>query len=125
MAVAPLVVGGLTGLLVVLLPLVAPLRSDVIVAQPETPEAAIAAFVVASGGVYAGPCEETRSPEDIGKICSRFIVERGTLSSYLIGRTFSEFDRWLFVERSGVGWSVVADAPLDFHAQTLEPPWPR
>jgi hypothetical protein len=123
--VAPLVLGGLTGLLVVLLPLVAPPRSDVVVAQAESPEAAIAEFVVASGGVYAGSCDQTRSPEDIGKICSRFIAERGTLSAYLTGRTFSEFDRWLFVERAGAGWSVVADAPLDFHAQTLEPPWPR
>jgi hypothetical protein len=52
------------------------------------------------------------------------IADRGVLSAYLTGRTFSEFNRWLFVEHSQIGWNVIADASLDFHAQTLEPPWP-
>jgi hypothetical protein len=122
---APLIAGGLVGLVLVLLaPVLAPGDPTGVSRAAASAEAAIGEYIASEGAIYAGPCERARSPEDIGKLCSRFIADRGTLSAYLTGRTFSEFNRWLFVAASGYDWSVAADAPLDFHAQSAEPPWP-
>ena len=90
-----------------------------------TPEAALVAFVVLAGGVFAGPCAQTRSPDDIGKVCAGFVDERDHLRAYLLGRTFSEFTTWVFLDEDGRGWAVVASAPLDFHDMTMAIPWPR
>ena len=89
-----------------------------------SPDGALAAFVHTSGAVFAGPCEGTRSPEDFGKVCARFVAERAGVRAYLTGRTFSEFTTWVFVAPSGSGWTVRATAPLDFNAATLTIPWP-
>jgi hypothetical protein len=94
-------------------------------AAAQTPEGAVAAFVQAQGATYAGACEQTRSPQDIGKICSRLVEERGQIRAYLIGRTFSEFSTWVFIAPSGSGWIVMAAPPLDFHDTTGAIPWPR
>jgi hypothetical protein len=94
-------------------------------ATSQTPEGAVAAFIQAQGAVYAGPCEQTRSPQDIGKVCSRLIDERGQMQAYLIGRTFSEFSTWVFVAPTSSGWTVIAISPLDFHDTSLTIPWPR
>jgi hypothetical protein len=90
-----------------------------------TPEEAIAQFVQGRGERYAGLCERARSPEDIGKVCSRLIESRGALQAHLIGRTFSEFSTWVFLDEQSGGWSVVASEPLDFHDMTGTIPWPR
>ena len=90
-----------------------------------TPGAAIAAHAAATGVPYAGACEETRSPEDIGRVCFRLVEERDDMNAFLLGRTFSEFDRWLFVERRASEWVVVTEAPLDFHDTSGRIPWPR
>jgi hypothetical protein len=90
----------------------------------QTPEAAIGAFVRSSGGEYAGPCEQTRSPDDIGKVCSKLIEQRGTLQAHLIGRTFSEFSTWVFVTPRDSGWAVLGTEDLDFHDMTGSIPWP-
>lgn len=90
-----------------------------------TPEEAIEQVIEDEGAVYAGECTATRSPEDIGKRCSRMIAERAGMRAYLAGRTFSEFDTWLFVEPSPDGWRVTAAAPLDFFDTSGAIPWPR
>jgi hypothetical protein len=94
-------------------------------AASPTAEGAVAAFVQTQGAAYAGPCEQTRSPQDIGKVCSRLIEERGQTRAYLIGRTFSEFSTWVFIRPTSNGWTVVTAAPLDFHDTTGAVPWPR
>jgi hypothetical protein len=86
---------------------------------------AVRAAVEATGAIYAGDCAATRSPDDIGKVCARLIGSRGAMRAYLIGRTFSEFSTWVFVEETPAGWQVVGTAPLNFHAPQLEIPWPR
>lgn len=96
-------------------------------AQPvaATPELAVAAVVTAGGQQYAGPCEETRSPEDIGKVCAQFADQREDMRAFLIGRTFSEFDRWVFIAPAPSGWATVAVEPLDFYALSPAIPWPH
>lgn len=94
-------------------------------ATAATPQDAVAAFVQARGDRFAGACESTRSPEDIGKVCARLIDERDGLQAYLIGRTFSEFSTWVFVGQQDGGWAVVATTPLDFHDMTMTIPWPE
>jgi len=88
-------------------------------------EEAVRSAVEATGAVYAGDCATTRSTDDIGKVCAKLIGSRGAMRAYLIGRTFSEFSTWVFVEETPAGWQVVGTAPLDFHAPTLNIPWPR
>jgi hypothetical protein len=90
----------------------------------QTPEAAIEVLVRSNGGQYAGPCEQTRSPEDIGKICSKLIEQRGTLQAHLIGRTFSEFSTWVFITPRDTGWAVLGTEELDFHDMSGSIPWP-
>jgi hypothetical protein len=94
-------------------------------AAQSTPQDAVATFVRSSGGIYAGPCEQTRSPEDIGKVCSRYIDTRDGMQAFLIGRTFSEFSTWVFVRQDADGWSVAGSAPLDFNDTSMTIPWPR
>ncbi len=90
-----------------------------------TAEEAVRQAVERDGAVYAGDCASTRSPQDVGKICSKFVDERNDMRAYLAGRTFSEFSRWVFVEQIPAGWQVAGVAPLDFFAQSLDIPWPR
>jgi hypothetical protein len=94
-------------------------------ATADSPQAAIAHLVEARGERYAGLCETTRSPDDIGKVCSRLIEDRGAIEAHLIGRTFSEFSTWVFLSERDSGWSVVATEPLDFLDSTGTVPWPR
>jgi hypothetical protein len=90
-----------------------------------TPQAAIAALVESQGQRYAGPCEQTRSPDDVGKVCSKLIETRAGVEAHLTGRTFSEFDTWVFVSQSDGSWNIIATARLDFFDTTGTIPWPR
>ncbi len=90
-----------------------------------TAEEAVRWAVERDGDVYAGDCAGTRSPQDIGKVCSKLVDERDGIRAYLTGRTFSEFSTWVFVEQTAAGWQVAGTAPLDFFSQSLEIPWPR
>lgn len=92
--------------------------------QAATPEAAIGAFVQANAEQYAGLCEQTRSPQDVGKVCSKLIDQRGSVQAHLIGRTFSEFATWVFVAPEASGWTVVGTEELDFFDTTGAIPWP-
>ena len=98
--------------------------ADASSATAATPQDAVAVFVQARGDRFAGACESTRSPEDIGKVCARLIDGRDGLQAYLIGRTFSEFSTWVFVGQQDGGWAVAATTPLDFHDMTMTIPWP-
>ena len=86
---------------------------------------AVRGAVAQLGGVYAGDCAATRSPDDAGKICSKLIDQKGDQRAYLIGRTFSEFSTWTFVQQSTSGWRVTATTPLDFTDMSDAVPWPR
>jgi hypothetical protein len=90
------------------------------------PEAALAQFVATLTLPFAGPCDATQSPRDVGRLCSRFVAERAPdgMQAYLIGRTFSEFTTWVFVAMRGGSWIVVADVVLDDTGPTLTIPWP-
>ena len=90
-----------------------------------TADDAVRLTVERDGAAYAGECAATRSPEDVGKVCSKLVEERGGARAYLIGRTFSEFTTWVFVEQSTAGWRVSGTTALDFFATSIEIPWPR
>ncbi len=128
LAQLPLVVGVMLGLGVigaagcaVPVSLAGPSRAATVMPSAE---AAVAQLVEEGGTAFAGPCSGTRSPDDMGKVCSRFVAERAGVRAYVIGRTFSEFDRWVFVAESDGGWAVAGQAPLDFTSTSIEPPWP-
>lgn len=100
----------------------APEQAEVVTAAG--PEEAVRLAVEAAGGVYAGDCAATAAPRDTGRMCSRFVAERGGTRAYLTGRAFSEFTTWLFVAPLADGrWQVASTAPLDFLGPP-EPPWP-
>jgi hypothetical protein len=89
-----------------------------------TPAAAVAAAVLAMQAVYAGTCVTTGSPADIGKVCSTFVAQRGSQQAYLVGRTFSEFNAWVFVLQAADGWRTLGTAPFDATAAPANIPWP-
>jgi hypothetical protein len=69
-----------------------------------SPQAAVAEAVEAQSSVYSGDCADAVSPQDIGKLCSKFVAQSGALRAYLVGRTFSEFGQWVFIRQSADGW---------------------
>jgi hypothetical protein len=89
-----------------------------------TPDEAVRLAVESLGGSYAGVCAAARSPEDVGKICSRFVAEQGGIRAYLLGRTFSEYSSWLFVHRTAEGWTYLRIVPLALTDSLSEIPWP-
>jgi len=125
--VAPLIAGFALGLgaIVLLQSLTSGGGADASSVTVASPQDALAGFVLTNGDRFAGSCESTRSPEDIGKVCARLIDERDGVQAHLIGRTFSEFSTWVFVGQRDGGWTVIASTPLDFHDPTMHIPWPR
>jgi hypothetical protein len=91
----------------------------------QTLEQALRSGAEAGGALYAGDCAKTRSPHDIGKTCTKLFEERGPMRAYLVGQTFSEFRRWLFLEDGQNVWVVIASAPMDTRANPIIPPWPN
>jgi hypothetical protein len=89
-----------------------------------TPEGAVQEAVSAASAVYAGDCATTSSPANLGQVCSRFIGQRAVLRAYLAGRTFSEFDTWVFVKQTASGWVPVGIRPADETASPGTAPWP-
>jgi hypothetical protein len=90
----------------------------------QTLEQALRDGAESGGAVYAGDCSHTRSPEDLGKTCTKLYEERGTVRAYLVGQTFSEFRRWLFLQNGPDGWVIIATAPMDTRASPIVVPWP-
>jgi hypothetical protein len=102
----------------------APLIQEAPAAATATPEQAVAAAVQTNATAYAGDCAAMSSPQDLGKVCSKFVAQHATMRAYLTGRTFSEFSAWVFVEQSTNGWRLVSTAPFDSAAMTMSVPWP-
>jgi hypothetical protein len=96
------------------------------IAKPaaSTAESALRQAIEMTGAAYAGDCAGTRSPDDAGKICSKFVAERAGVRAYLTGRTFSEFDQWVFVQQAPDGWRPAGTAPQGFFASPQDIPWP-
>src|SRR5206468_3560503 len=90
-----------------------------------TVEQALRSAAEHGAAVYAGDRSRARSPQDLGKTCTKLVEERGPVRAYLVGQTFSEFRRWLFLENGDYGWEVIATAPLDAHAVPQRIPWPN
>jgi hypothetical protein len=90
-----------------------------------SPDEIVRRVVEASGADYTGDCAGTHSPEDVGKVCSTLIAERDGIRAYLTGRTFSEYDTWVFVRPAGLGWCLAGVVPLDFFATADAAPWPE
>ena len=97
----------------------APARADATTAADNI----VAAYVELSGGRFAGDCATAVPGRDSGKICSRLIAERDGQAAYLIGRPFSEFDRWVFVT-TGETARLAGVAPLDLASDDGTVPWP-
>lgn len=89
-----------------------------------TAEQAVAQSVAKYDAVYAGACAGTRSPDDIGKVCSKLVAEQGDLRAYLAGRTFSEYSLWIFVRRSDGGWLPAGIVAFDNSTSPASIPWP-
>ena len=90
----------------------------------DSPDAAVRFEVESTGATYAGDCAATRSPEDVGKVCSKLADEQNGVRAYMTGRTFSEFSTWVFVQQSNSGWQVIGSKPLDFFDMSGTIPWP-
>jgi hypothetical protein len=89
-----------------------------------TPEEAVTFAVESLGGTYAGACDATRTPESRGKICSRYVAACGDLRAYLLGRTFSEYNTWLFIVQAHDGWHFDRTEPLGLTDSLTNVPWP-
>jgi hypothetical protein len=90
----------------------------------QTLEQALRDGAESGGSAYAGDCSHARPPADYGKTCTKLYEERGSVRAYMVGQTFSEFRRWLFVENNPDGWVVVGTAPMEFRASPIVVPWP-
>jgi hypothetical protein len=123
-----LVVG--TGAAMLALVMVATASAQTIPADPvatpltATPEGAVQEAVTAVNAVYAGDCANTTSPANLGQFCSKFVDQRGSFRAYLAGRTFSEFNDWVFVQQTTGGWVPVGTQPFDESASPGVVPWP-
>lgn len=110
-------------LLLVLTPVVHP--EDLVFT---TPEQVLLVYITSLGEIPAGECANTISPDDVGKICWKFIDQQADMQAYLTGRTFSEFSTWLFVrevvEEGTVGYRFIGVADLDFFGNG-DVPWPQ
>jgi len=94
-------------------------------AAVDSPEEAIARYVAEQGEEYAGDCAQAQLDKDFGKTCTAFKGERDDQRAYLAGIAFSEFTTWLFVDRSGGRWAVVASQPYQEAAADVPGvPWP-
>jgi len=85
-------------------------------------EAAVAVAVAVPATGYAGDCAATVSPNDLGKVCSKLVAQQGNVQAYLVGRAFSEFTEWVFVEQVSTGWYPLSTSPYNDSAQAI--PWP-
>jgi hypothetical protein len=70
--------------------------------------------------VYSGDCA-TATPANIGQYCSREVGNHGPVHAYLVGRTFSEFSAWVFVQQQGDEWIPLGTVGYD---ETNVIPWP-
>jgi hypothetical protein len=85
-----------------------------------TPAAAIQQTVAPYGYVYSGDCADaTRA--NVGQYCSSEVGAHGPVHAYLVGRAFSEFSAWVFVQQVGDEWVPLGAWSYD---ETNIIPWP-
>lgn len=90
-----------------------------------TPDEAVQFAVQHLGGTYAGACEgAARSSESRGKMCSRYVAACGDVRAYLLGRTFSEYNTWLFIVQAHDGWHFARTESLALTGSLTDVPWP-
>jgi hypothetical protein len=85
-----------------------------------SPAAAIQQAIAPYGYVYSGDCA-LAVPADIGLYCSREVGNHGPVHAYLLGRTFSEFSAWVFLQQVGDEWVPLGAVGYD---ETNVIPWP-
>jgi hypothetical protein len=90
------------------------------------PEGAVATFVQATlNAQYAGPCSGAQTGADAGKVCSTSRGEREGVVAYVLGKTLSEADQWLFLEQRGGAWQVVSSPKITPDTRAIPGvPWP-
>jgi hypothetical protein len=94
--------------------------------QAQLQSQAVRRFVESEYGPesYVGPCENAESPRDLWMRCTRLIADEESRVAFLAGRTFSEFDRWIIVQRSADGsWKVTSAPGFDFASGAATVPW--
>jgi hypothetical protein len=84
------------------------------------PFAAIQEAIAPYGYVYSGDCG-VATPADIGRYCTKESAAHGTVHAYLLGRTFSEFSAWVFIQQQGDEWISLGVVGYD---ETTTVPWP-
>lgn len=89
-----------------------------------TAQDALRQQVQSQGAIYASDCASTRSPDDLGQLCSKYVARQGNVEAYLTGKVFSEFRQWVFLQRADDGWHLLGTAPYDDSASTPAIPWP-
>jgi hypothetical protein len=70
--------------------------------------------------VYAGNCASA-TPANIGQYCSKEVATHGDIHAYLVGRTFSEYSTWVFIQQQGDEWISLGVVGYD---ETTTVPWP-
>jgi hypothetical protein len=85
-----------------------------------TPAGAIQQAITPYGYVYSGDCE-VATPANIGQYCSKEAAEHGPVHAYLVGRTFSEFSAWVFIQQMGDEWVPLGAVGYN---ETNVIPWP-
>jgi hypothetical protein len=86
---------------------------------------AVGRAVQDGGQAFAGACASTQSPRDLGLVCARFVAEQSSVYAFETGRTFSEFNQWVFVTQQGDEWQVIMRAPLSDSVSGASIPWPE
>jgi hypothetical protein len=85
-----------------------------------TPAGAIQQAIQPYGYVYSGDCG-VATPADIGRYCSKESAVHEPVHAYLVGRTFSEYSIWVFIQQQGDEWIPLGTVAYD---QSNVIPWP-
>lgn len=118
--------GGVLSLFILFAAVARAPRAEAMLLPPAagSPSEAVRLAVQSLGETYLGACGAARSPEDLGKVCSRFVAARGDEQAYLLGRTFSEYNTWLFIEKTPDGWRFLRTEALTILDSASDIPWP-
>lgn len=74
---------------------------------------------------FIGDCAQAKTPDDLGKLCSVFRGQRGTLVAYDVGPTFGQPLITMIVDnKPDTGWTVVDGFLADPAKPTTAIPWP-
>lgn len=90
------------------------------------PEDVLAQWVADNRNVgFVPKCDSADRGQDIGKLCTTYIGERGTRRAYALGPTFSEATALAILEEKAEGWTVLSVSNRDPNAPSIPGiPWP-